>query len=101
MSSRYDPDSSVKDNLISLSDGNPGALNVLTQVADHKSGQELESFFKTLDEMNMYGPRIWLGFKDHCGEDIGLFMDCVESQDEDMVETINDMKRGGEDVRTI
>lgn len=97
--SKYDPGDSIKDNIISMSDGNPGAITVLTQMV--KEDPDPRELFNTLDDMNMYGPRLWLGYKDYCEEDISDFIDCIVSQDEEMVDLINEMKQGGEGVVTV
>jgi hypothetical protein len=99
MSSLYDPADSIEDNIVSLSDGNPGAVTVLTQIV--QNDPDPREIFNTLDDMNIYGSRIWLGYKDYCGEDIGNFIDCVVAQEEDMVELINERKHGGKEVVTV
>ena len=42
-----------------------------------------------LDDMNIRGSQVWLGYKDHCGEDIEKFVQCAKNRDESMVEAIN------------
>lgn len=97
--SKYDPSDNIKDNIVSMSDGNPGAITVLTQIVN--TDPDPRELFKTLDEMNIYGPRVWLGYKDYCSEDVDKFINCIVEQDEEMVDLINDMKMGSEEVVTV
>ena len=71
-----------------MSEGNPGALSVICQILQ---ADPLEGFMTllNLDDMNIRGSQIWLGYKDHCREDIKLFIWCVKNRDRNMVETIN------------
>ena len=74
--------------LIEMSEGNPGAITVLMELI----GRDDPSAFMTilnLDDMNMRGSQIWVGFKDHCGEDIEKFAQCVNDRDPDMVKVVN------------
>lgn len=96
----FDPKASIEDNIISLSQGNPGAVTVLTS-AVKQDKSEAVMLFNDLADMNMYGPRIWLGYKDYSGEDLDAFTDAVRSQEEEMVELINEMRHRGEPVNTI
>lgn len=81
--------------MVKMSEGNPGALTVL--MAMHKKqGQMAFMEMLSLDDMNIRGPQIWLGYKDHCGEDIDKFLECVKGRDSDMVKTINEYPDGAE-----
>lgn len=71
-----------------MSEGNPGALSVICQIL---KADPVEGFMTllNLDDMNIRGVQIWLGYKDHCGEDIEKFIKCANDRDEDMIATIN------------
>ncbi|KKM25240.1 hypothetical protein LCGC14_1597050 [marine sediment metagenome] len=43
----------------------------------------------SLDDMNIRGSQIWIGYKDHCGEKIQNFIQCIQDRCPDMVNTIN------------
>lgn len=76
-----------------MSEGNIGALTTLAKLLKH--GGELALLdILCLDDMNIRGEQIWLGYKDHCGEDIERFSACIKSRDPEMVKTIN-TARGG------
>ena len=57
--------------MIALSEGNPGALRVLSDLL----GEDGSGFLDVLncDSKRLYGPRIWMLYKDVCGEDIHRF----------------------------
>lgn len=82
-------DTEVRDTIIDLAEGNPGAVTVLSQIARQRPN-ESDDLFDTLAAMNLRGSRIWLGYKDYCGEDLTEFISCVESGDEEMIALIND-----------
>ena len=77
----------VSNVLAILSEGNPGALNVLAQMAQQPDSIPLVMY---LDDMNIRGSQIWVGYKNHCKEDLSKFVECVRSRDRDMVNTINE-----------
>jgi len=62
--------------LMKLSEGNPGAMSVLmemmTQAADIDPDDIMGSFgaLLHLDSMGIYGPRIWMLYKDVCKENL-------------------------------
>ena len=75
--------------LTTMSEGNPGAATVLSELLkanDPITGMAL--VFK-LDEMNMRGPQVWIGYKDHCGQDLDKFQRCIIEGDQEMVDTVN------------
>jgi len=76
---------SVMDVVIKMSEGNPGAVTVLSQML---KGDDLLLLLH-LDDMNIRGSQIWVGYKDHCHQDIELFKACIKSRDVEMVNTIN------------
>lgn len=56
--------------------GNIGALRVLTEMIfelEHEPDQVLP----TLEENGIQGPGIWVLYKDHCGCDMGKFVDMM------------------------
>lgn len=84
----------VLDIMIKMSEGNPGAATVL----DYLHGESLALLndppglivmLLDLDDMNIRGSQIWVGFKDHCNSDIAWFKRAILDRDPDMVDTIN------------
>lgn len=71
-----------------LSEGNPGALSVLMQVYK-KQGEGYFLFMLNLDDMNIRGPQIWIGYKDFAKENIDTFINAVTSQSQEMIDVIN------------
>jgi hypothetical protein len=65
------------DCIVALSEGNPGALNVLTQIMQEDAkidpdGGTMGFFgaFLMLDTIGIYGSRLWMLYKDVCGQKI-------------------------------
>lgn len=81
-----DLNGSTMDALITMSEGNLGAMSVL---ADIVKAEKLVHLLN-LDDMNIRGAQIWIGYKDHCGQNLKKFMQCLNNRDSDMVKTIND-----------
>ena len=76
------------DVIIKLSEGNPGAVTVLTALLAEDYDRNF-LLILTLDDMNIRGSQIWVGFKDHCNSDMDWFKRAIATRDPDMVETIN------------
>ena len=62
--------------IMKLSEGNPGALTVLLQVIEHADRIDPDSVggggmvLLQLDDLNITGPKIWMLYKDVCGENL-------------------------------
>ena len=74
--------------LVKMSEGNPGAVSVLMDLLKRDDPAALMTLL-TLDDMNMRGPQIWVGYKDHCESDIEKFAACINDRDPEMVATVN------------
>lgn len=74
--------------MLIMAENNPGAARVLSDMlkADPMAG--LFDFLH-LDDMNIRGTQIWVGFKDYCGEDLTKFVTLVRARDAKMVAHIN------------
>lgn len=63
--------------MTALSEGNIGAVNVLTRIARDAAKHDPQSafgalgVFMDLDELGLYGSLIWQLYKDVCGQNIG------------------------------
>ena len=80
----------ITDTMAKMSEGNPGALTVLINAAKTLEPVKNVAFLMHLDDMNIRGAQIWVGYKDHCGQYLDKFVEKVESRDSDMVKVIND-----------
>jgi hypothetical protein len=76
------------DMAVKMSEGNPGALSVITKVLQNDPEMGIFDLLN-LDDMNIRGSQIWVAYKDHCGEDLEQFLDKTRSRDAAMVETVN------------
>ncbi len=79
---------SPRDVLIMMSEGNPGALSAMIKLLQR---DQTFGFIRilSLDDMGMRGSQIWIGFKDHCKEDIEAFEKAIDDRDPAMVATVN------------
>lgn len=79
---------SLQEIITTMSEGNPGGLRVLIEVAKHPEGGFLSLL--NLDDMGIRGPMVWVGYKDHCGQDLNKFVKAVNGRDRAMIATINE-----------
>jgi len=82
-----DINGSVFDMLMLMSEGNPGASTVLSQLMYKYDAGALRVF--DLDDMNIRGPQIWVAYKDHCNCDIDMFCERIKKRDSTIVDTVN------------
>jgi len=81
--------------LMKMSEGNPGGLSVLMQIAKEFSKCPEDAFIHMmlLDDMNIRGSQIWMGYKDYCGSDIKKFIQCIKEKNQGMINKINEESR--------
>ena len=66
----------LADIIMTLADGNPDALSVMTKLCQTASKIDPDSAWGalgpliSLDNLDCYGPRIWMFYKDVCGQDV-------------------------------
>ena len=77
------------DILLKMSEGNPGAATVLAELLK-KDGTDGFFAILGLDDMNIRGSQVWVGYKDHCGMDMDRFLKAIKDRDADMVERTNE-----------
>lgn len=63
--------------MFKMSEGNPGALRVLMEIFQKDGGL---LYILTLDDMEIYGSKIWVGYKDHCGMDINKYIESIRKR---------------------
>lgn len=76
----------TKDVLVTLAEGNPGALRVLMQLLAGDGG-----LFDLLhlDDMNIRGTQVWVAFKDFAKEDLAAFRVAIRKRDPEMIRVVN------------
>ncbi|GAH39533.1 unnamed protein product, partial [marine sediment metagenome] len=67
----------LMDWMVKMAEGNPGVLSVLLTALKEKGAQEMGELVLFLDDMNIRGTQIWLGYKDCCGCDLDKFIGCI------------------------
>lgn len=99
-------DDTVESALIKLSKGNPGALTVLMQVMKQAERIDPDSsggpvmVFMHLDDLGFHGSRIWMLYKDVCGESISRMMGALRAvqlgiiSDNTLVAAVDNYGRG-------
>lgn len=60
---------SIVDAIVKMSEGNPGAVRVLAELTKMEDGLGFIHYLK-MDDYGIYGSRIWMCYKDLCGEDM-------------------------------
>ena len=80
------------DLIVMMSEGNPGAVKVLADIMQTKNGLLT---VLTLDDMNIRGTQVWVGYKDHCGQDINRFMEAIHKREQAMIDCINKVGKQG------
>ena len=74
--SRIQLNDTVMSAVVKMSDGNPGALTVMVGLIKDGGKIDPNSFMggfgnvMDLDTLRIYGPRIWMLYKDVCGQDL-------------------------------
>ena len=87
MREELDLNNSVLDILMTMSEGNPGAANVLMELMNNYSAGFM--LILNLDDMNIRGPQIWVAYKDHCNCDIDMFCERIKKRDSTIVDAVN------------
>lgn len=78
-------DDTVQSAIMKLAQGNPGALTVLMQVMEQAERIDPDSFggpvmvLMHLDELGFHGPRVWMLYKDVCGESVSRMMGALRA----------------------
>lgn len=89
----------LHDIVMKMSEGIPGALRVMMDL--QMTGKKYHQMggiglILHLDDMNIWGEQIWIGYQDHCSGDLDKFAKCILSRDDKMVRTINNNHRSEE-----
>jgi len=82
------------DLIVKMAEGNPGGLTVLMEVLK-KDQMEGMRCLLDLDDMNIRGSQIWIGYKNYCGQDLDKFIKCTLDRDQNMIDKINEEGRLG------
>jgi hypothetical protein len=81
-------DDSLREVLLKMAEDNTSALKVMTRMLNRLHYPGLSLLF-LLDDMNIRGTQIFVGYKYHCQGDLDRFIDCIRSRDPEMVDAIN------------
>jgi hypothetical protein len=81
-------DGKILDDLITMAEGNVGATTVLAGILNADDLGYITIL--NLDDMNIRGAQIWIGYTDVCNSDLAVFMEKVKARDEAMIVAINE-----------
>jgi hypothetical protein len=87
-------DDSLREVTLKMAEDNPSAMRVLMKILG-KFGYGGLSLILQMDDMNIRGKQIWVGYRYHCDADIDQFVRCIRDRDPEMIETINREGRKG------
>jgi hypothetical protein len=80
------------ENAVALAKGNWGAISVIKKLDSLPNGNRA---LKTLKDADITGSKIWIGYKDHCREDIQAFAQKLIAKDPAMLNTIKEAEKKG------
>ena len=81
-------DDSLREVLLKMAEENPSSLKVMLRILQRFRYQGFHLILQ-LDDMNIRGIQIWVGYKFHCRGNLDRFIQCIEERDPAMIETIN------------
>lgn len=85
--SRITLEDSAVSALMKIAEGNPGAIQTLFDLIKKYPVDGIVALCH-LDDMKIYGWRIWICIKDYCRMDIDKFYNCIVSRDKQMLELV-------------
>jgi hypothetical protein len=86
---------SLMDLLVLMSEGNPGAATTLCDLWAKYQDSDAFMLVLFLDDMNIRGTQIWIGFKYYCNQDLDVFAQAIRDRDQGMIDCINEEGRNG------
>lgn len=72
-----------------VTEGNRDAVAVTTLLIGELGVVGARRMMMDMAQMNIRGARLWLGYKEHCMEDIDRFIACIRDNDPKLVERVN------------
>lgn len=84
----------IMEDIFKMAEGNPGAVTAIAAIMKAQ-GEMGYLTLLALDDMNIRGAQIWVGYKDVCGHDTAKFIALIEARDQSLIEKINEAFGGG------
>lgn len=84
----------IGDLVVTMAEGNPGALTVLMDMLRDDDGANIFDVLH-LDDMNMRGAQIWAGYKYACGQNLETFQNKIRNRDQEMIDKVNQIMSAG------
>lgn len=84
------PEDSMNTIIDKMTEGNPGAAVVLGALAKKaKDASDVLFPIFDMDDMNIRGSQIWIGFKVCCEHNLDVFVEKLEHRDQGLVDEVN------------
>jgi hypothetical protein len=90
MRKKIELDMSVKDIVVEMSEGNPGAINVMMSMIEKLGITTATLDILRMEDMNIRGSQIWVGYKDFAGGDMEKFVGALRDRNKEMISLINE-----------
>lgn len=75
--------------VVTMCEGNPGGLRVMMDIVKQLGQTKAMMKILQLDDMNIRGDQIWIGYKDWAKEYIFTFIEGITNRDPKMVKIVN------------
>lgn len=76
--------------MMAMSEGNPGALMVMTELAKRWGPLATSVLIVVLDKMNIRGSQIWVAYKDFADGQLDRLAMAIAQKDPEMVAKVNE-----------
>jgi len=83
---------SLQDVIVKMAEGNVGALSVLITMLN-TNAMDCFLWMLHLDDMDIRGSQIWIGYKYFCNSNLEEFIKCIVTRDQGMIDKINEMSK--------
>ncbi|MBA7687242.1 hypothetical protein ES703_95703 [subsurface metagenome] len=89
---RINLDMTLLDAVVKMAGGNPGATRVMCELMEPNLEGDFMDICR-LDDLKLYGPDIWLAYKDVCGMNIGKLRQRLRNNYHQLREDVLKIKR--------
>lgn len=74
--------------LVTLSEGNPGAISVLSMIVMQVTDAEVMPILDEIEKQELTGPKLWVAYKDHCRESVDQLVTGIMAHSPGMKNTL-------------
>ncbi len=66
--------------LITMSEGNPGAITVLSRVVTNVPKEQVKEIIAEIEKQQLTGSKLWVAYKDHCNSNVDQLVTGIVNQ---------------------